>query len=102
MTAPAATPNHNAWTGSRNPTWADASPQILLGTLDHLQRHQPRLERRQPRTRVDQQLKVVHDYDEALPTPAPCSWNFFVSNDESWTIEEQSATAADCWCPKGG
>lgn len=82
----------------------DVSPQILLGTLDHLQRHwgpmQP--ERRQPRTRVDQQLKVVHDYDEvAANAGALFLESPFVSNDESWTIEEQSANGCGLLVPKG-
>ncbi len=82
----------------------DVNPQALLSTLEHLQRYwwpmQPK--RSQPRVEAAEQVRVVHDYDEvsanagALFLDSP-----FVSNDESWTLADQSAGGCGLTVPKG-
>jgi len=82
----------------------DVNPQVLLNTLEHLQRYwwpmQPK--RSQPRVQVSDTLRIVHDYDEvsanagALFLDSP-----FVSNDESWTLDDESASGCGLIVPKG-
>jgi len=82
----------------------EAEPQVVLATLEHLQRYwwpmQPK--RAQPRTEATEHMRVVHDYDEvsanagALFLESP-----FVSNDESWTLADSSEGGCGLIVPKG-
>jgi hypothetical protein len=78
-------------------------PAVVLDTLQHLSRYwAPRLpERREARRRRTEHVTVVHEFAEVVANAGGLFFESpFVSNDEEWIVENESAGGFGAFVPK--
>jgi hypothetical protein len=78
-------------------------PAIVLDTLQHLSRYwAPRLpERKEARRRKTEHVTVVHEFGEVVANAGALFFESpFVSNDEEWIVENESAGGFGAFVPK--
>jgi hypothetical protein len=81
----------------------DISAPVVLDTLQHLARYwSPNLpERKETRRRRTEHVTVVHDFGEVVANAGGLFFDSpFVSNDEEWIVENESASGFGAFVPK--
>jgi len=81
----------------------DIPAPVVLDTLQHLVRYwSPNLpERKESRRRRTEHVTVVHDFGEVVATAGGLFFESpFVSNDEEWIVENESASGFGAFVPK--
>lgn len=78
-------------------------PPVVLDTLQHLARYWAASlpERKEPRRQRTEHVTVVHEFGEVVANAGGLFFeSAFVSNDEEWVIENESATGFGAFVPK--
>jgi hypothetical protein len=81
----------------------DVGPAIVLDTLQHLARYWAASvpERKEPRRRRTEHVTVVHEFGEVVANAGSLFFESpFVSNDEEWIVENESAGGFGAFVPK--
>jgi hypothetical protein len=81
----------------------EVNPTVVLATLQHLARYwSPSLpERKETRRRKTEHVTVVHEFGEVVANAGGLFFESpFVSNDEEWIVENESAGGFGAFVPK--
>ncbi len=81
----------------------EVNPTVVLATLQHLARYwSPNLpERKETRRRRTEHVTVVHEFGEVVANAGGLFFESpFVSNDEEWIVENESAGGFGAFVPK--
>ncbi len=88
----------------RSSTWAlEIDPPVALATLQHLARYWSinLPERKETRRRRTEHVTVVHEFGEVVANAGGLFFESpFVSNDEEWIVENESAGGFGAFVPK--